>query len=93
MICAALLSDPGTKQDSAGEKKWGKARLGQTLLLVEVVSRIREVRLEKEKVGGSASSADVDRQGDSELLEIARFVTTLEARLGVLLEAKVNYFS
>jgi hypothetical protein len=48
MLCVALLSDIGLKDSGGGNKKWAKARLGQLVLLVELIGKFQKLRHEKE---------------------------------------------
>jgi hypothetical protein len=48
MLCVALLSDIGMMDAGSGNDKWAKARLGQLVLLVELVGKIQKLRHEKE---------------------------------------------
>ena len=54
MVAVALMSEPGGRKESAGESvqngevPWGVPRLGQTALMVEVISRIQEARRARE---------------------------------------------
>ena len=54
MVAVALMSEPGGRKESAGESAqngevpWGVPRLGQTALMVEVISRIQEARRVRE---------------------------------------------
>ena len=46
MLCVALLSDIGMIDTESGTDKWAKARLGQLVLLVELVGKIQKLRHE-----------------------------------------------
>ena len=48
MLCVALLSDIGMMDAGSGSDKWAKARLGQLVLLVELVGKIQKLRHERE---------------------------------------------
>jgi hypothetical protein len=53
MISVALMSDGGSsgkgKGVDRGQPQWGTARLGQSVLLVELISRIQNVRRLREE--------------------------------------------
>lgn len=51
MLCVALLSDIGNVEAGAMEGAWGTARLGQLVLLVELIGKIQSIRHEKETAG------------------------------------------
>ncbi|GBE83781.1 hypothetical protein SCP_0508370 [Sparassis crispa] len=75
MMAVALMSDATAmkvKQQVEGPA-WGKPRIGQSVLLLELIEHLRTVRQSKD-LGATAMSN--------------KFVTALEARLGLLLEAK-----
>jgi hypothetical protein len=55
MLCVALLSDIGMTDAGSGNNKWANARLGQLVLLVELIGKIQKLRHEKEN--SSAVSA------------------------------------
>jgi len=46
MLCVALLSDIGMVDTDSGPDKWAKARLGQLVLLVELIGKIQKLRHE-----------------------------------------------
>ena len=46
MMCVALLKDPSG--EVAGTGRWSVARLGQLLLLVELIGNVQNVRRAKE---------------------------------------------
>lgn len=52
MICIALLSDVGAEKETmtsmVGNTPWGVARLGQSVLLLELIGKIQAVRRIKE---------------------------------------------
>lgn len=49
MVSVALMSDPaGAKSPPAQNGAWGRARTGQSVLLVELVTAIRAARLAKD---------------------------------------------
>ncbi|KAG5646355.1 hypothetical protein DXG03_003678 [Asterophora parasitica] len=79
MMSVALMSDGGKKEPvSATGRSWTKARLGQNVVTLELIGCIQDARHEKEASSGS----------ESRLIETAKFVIALEARLAILLEAK-----
>ncbi|KAJ7741945.1 hypothetical protein DFH07DRAFT_980971 [Mycena maculata] len=81
MMSVALMSGAGaSKADAAAGAApvWGTARLGQSVLLVEVIGRIQAVRRTKD---GSSNP-------DSMYVDIVKFVLALETRLGLLLDVK-----
>ena len=47
MMCVALLNDPSGKVDETAGK-WGVARLGQLVLLVELIGNVQNARRVKE---------------------------------------------
>ncbi|KAH9946910.1 hypothetical protein B0H21DRAFT_857417 [Amylocystis lapponica] len=75
MISVALMSGPdGAKAKVAGEgPTWGKVRIGQSVLLVELIEYLRDVRQAKDLMVTAGA---------------VKFASALETRLGVLLEAK-----
>ncbi|KAF7316109.1 RRM domain-containing protein [Mycena indigotica] len=77
MIGVALVGGGGSKTKNpsgdTGKIAWGTARLGQSVLLVEVIGRIQAVR----------RAASLSQQ-----LDIIRFALALETRVGILLEVK-----
>ncbi|KDR79961.1 hypothetical protein GALMADRAFT_242128 [Galerina marginata CBS 339.88] len=79
MMCMALLGDAGSVSPGGMQGQWGVARLGQLVLLVELIGKIQKIRLEKE---ASASTSD------ARVAEVIRFVTQLEGRLWLMIEAK-----
>ncbi|KAL0959605.1 hypothetical protein HGRIS_011312 [Hohenbuehelia grisea] len=81
MIAVALMSDAGPGKGStvpAEEVTWGTARLGQSVLMFEVIGSIQSARRHKE---GSSHS-------DQGLIDAVKFALSLEARLFVGLESK-----
>jgi hypothetical protein len=102
MMSVALMSDT-TKANTSGKereghRRWGRARLGQEALIVELVMRIRKTRLEKEDGGGNGKEKVHDeknvkgeiKEKDRAFIETAKYISALEGRLGILLEAKVG---
>ncbi len=83
MIAVALVDavpSKGKEIERENTATWGKARLGQSVLLVELIGKLQAARHAKE-----ASSAP-----DSVFVDTFKFVASLEARLSMLLEAKVS---
>lgn len=58
MLSVALMSDPGSTHSSKGKMKegekppWGKLRLGQTMILLELIANLRNIREEHEAKHG-----------------------------------------
>ena len=50
MLCIAMLSDIGLADTSIANDKWAKSRLGQLVLLVELIGKIQKLRHEKENL-------------------------------------------
>lgn len=53
MMSVALMSDAGTKKETALEgenRSWSKARLGQSVVMLEVIGAIQAARHEREVV-------------------------------------------
>jgi len=48
MMCIALLSDIGMADTGTKDGKWGVARLGQLVLLVELIGKLQKLRHEKD---------------------------------------------
>jgi hypothetical protein len=101
-------SDPNSKRKGKGKARevaprWGMGRLGQVVLILEIMTRVRAVRLKREEEGKAEVClfAGLDRVvsdrwnqgGDDALIETVKFVTALEARLSILIEAKVRLAS
>ncbi|KAJ4490126.1 hypothetical protein J3R30DRAFT_3419267 [Lentinula aciculospora] len=88
MMSVAIMGDMGMKKeglDTAKEmlgapKSWGTARLGQSVLIVELIAQIQNMRRIRENSSSSAS--------DSAYIAIAKFVISLEQRLSILIETK-----
>ncbi|TDL25147.1 hypothetical protein BD410DRAFT_784972 [Rickenella mellea] len=84
MMSVALMSDPGAGIGKGKGKEgeapiMGKARLGQSILLLELTCRLRDLRLAKK------GTVSLPEQTHSALI---KFVTSLESRLAILLDAK-----
>ncbi|KAF8840555.1 hypothetical protein BDN67DRAFT_930122 [Paxillus ammoniavirescens] len=78
MLLVALMNDGGGSGPPVTSKILGKAKLGQTVILVELIACVKSL---------SSVSPAVPLSGDM-LSSAARFFNTLEMRLGVMLEAK-----
>lgn len=48
MVAVALLSDPGAKANNGTAPTWGIPRLGQSVILMEIISSLQTVRHRKE---------------------------------------------
>ncbi|KAJ3513514.1 hypothetical protein NLJ89_g2905 [Agrocybe chaxingu] len=81
MMCVALLGEAGSAPSGNMEGQWGNVRLGQLVLLVELIGKVQDVRHEKEGVGNSS---------DGKFIEVVRFVTALETRLWQTIDVKVG---
>ncbi|KAH8829295.1 hypothetical protein DL96DRAFT_1597550 [Flagelloscypha sp. PMI_526] len=81
MICVALTSDTKSAAtvDAAGVG-WARARLGQTVLLIEMISQVQGVRHAKERTNTSNDEAIFANQ--------SKFFASLDSKLGILLDAK-----
>ncbi|KIL62712.1 hypothetical protein M378DRAFT_80770 [Amanita muscaria Koide BX008] len=77
MLSIALINDIGKKTD-AMPGKVKPARLGQLVVLVELIGQIQATRHKKEELS----------QPDNTLLETNKVAIQLESRLGVLLDAR-----
>lgn len=75
MMVVALTNDVGDVQET--RMTWGRARLGQTALLVELIMVIRAL-----------TPAEAAMAPGNQVVSIVRFFNTLETRLGVMLEAR-----
>ncbi|KAF7360179.1 RRM domain-containing protein [Mycena venus] len=81
MMSVALMSSAGGSKSTAtsdGAPMWGAARLGQSVLLLEMIGRIQAIRRTKDR----SSNPDTAYVG------IVKFVLALETRLGLLLDVK-----
>lgn len=78
MMSVALLSGGKAGAGNDVVPVWGTARIGQSVLLVEMIGRIQAVRHAKD---GSSNS-------DSAYIDIVKFAFALETRLGLLLDVK-----
>ncbi|KAG1802270.1 uncharacterized protein HD556DRAFT_1263825 [Suillus plorans] len=78
MILVALMNEPTVISQSGSKRKWAQARLGQMIILVELIARVKAVpRISKDFSHPEASA-----------FTPTQFFSMLEARLGVLLEMK-----
>ncbi|KAF8965019.1 hypothetical protein BDZ97DRAFT_1813196 [Flammula alnicola] len=80
MMCLALLGSAGDSKSDGMPGQWGVVRLGQLVLLVELIGKIQLVRHEKE--------ASANGSADNKFVESLRFVAALEARLWLMIEVK-----
>ncbi|KAG6915507.1 hypothetical protein DXG01_011132 [Tephrocybe rancida] len=80
MVSVALMSDGGKKAPETDRKAWTKPRLGQAVIMLELIGSIQAARHEKE--------ASLQHAPDNTLADTVKFVAALEARLTILLEAK-----
>ncbi|KAJ7653453.1 hypothetical protein B0H17DRAFT_1214685 [Mycena rosella] len=78
MMSVALLNSSKTNAPANGEPVWGAARLGQSVLLGEIIGRIQAVLRTK----------DMSSAPDNVYVDILKFVIILEMRLGLLLDVK-----
>ncbi|RDB29723.1 hypothetical protein Hypma_014167 [Hypsizygus marmoreus] len=79
MISVALMSDVGGSMTTADSgRTWPKARLGQCVVMLELIGRIQAARNVKEALSNS----------DHTFVETVKFVVALESRIGILLDAK-----
>ncbi|KAG5636833.1 hypothetical protein H0H81_006660 [Sphagnurus paluster] len=78
MMSVALMSEGGKKASEADAKSWTKARLGQEVIMLELIGCVQTARHEKETLA----------KADAALVETIKFMMTLEARLTILLEAR-----
>ncbi|EPQ52074.1 hypothetical protein GLOTRDRAFT_80224 [Gloeophyllum trabeum ATCC 11539] len=78
MMSVALLSDPGGKSAVAAPKP--TSRLGQLVILLELISSIRHASHNRDQISSI----------DPSYSTLPKFIFGLDAQLGVLLEAKVN---
>ncbi|KAI6168435.1 hypothetical protein EDD17DRAFT_1869180 [Pisolithus thermaeus] len=75
MMVVALMNEVGDVQETG--TTWGRARLGQTALLVELIMVIRAL-----------TPADAAIATGNQVVPTLRFFSTLETRLSVMLEAR-----
>ncbi|KAF8583270.1 hypothetical protein K439DRAFT_1349020 [Ramaria rubella] len=84
MVSVALMSDIGSAVGKGKAKEghlvpWAKLRIGQSLIMLELIRCVKALTNEKK---------DPTSAPDSSQAQAYRFVTGLEARLSILLEAK-----
>ncbi|KAG7448488.1 uncharacterized protein BT62DRAFT_929572 [Guyanagaster necrorhizus] len=87
MISVAVMSDIGGGGDANGKGKakegaWGNARLGQSVLLVELIGKVQGIRREKENTSIPEAA----------LVDMIKFAIELEARLTLMLQTKERTF-
>jgi hypothetical protein len=105
MLSVALVRDP-IGPTSAKGGRWGKWRLGQVVLLLEVVSKVQTARIAKE-AGGEVCpflydvmhdnfngflGSQMDRDAERDWMDTVKCIIELEGRLGILLDDKVRAF-
>ncbi|KAG2341629.1 hypothetical protein BDR05DRAFT_935988 [Suillus weaverae] len=78
MILVALMNEPTVVLQSGSKRKWAHARLGQMIILVELIACAKAV---------PRISKDFSHLDDSAVAP-TQFFSMLEARLGMLLEVK-----
>jgi len=108
MMCIALMSDPGVVSSSQGKgkqrageaRKWGKARLGQSVLFLELIALARKLNKDRKDDNSVSFSFfglcyrvhdGVFQTPAPMLLQAINFFVALEIRVAVLLEAKVIF--
>jgi hypothetical protein len=99
MVAVALMSNgPTSKHTSQTSLEWTQVRLGQLVLFVEVIHQIQTLRRVKEEflvslVLNHALSwfDEKQQQAENTLTTAIRFAASLEARIGVFLEAQVLF--
>ncbi|KAJ3746695.1 hypothetical protein DFH05DRAFT_1395192 [Lentinula detonsa] len=88
MMSIAIMGDMNMKktdsrtamENSGDAKPQGIARLGQSVLVVELIAQVQGMRRIRENSTGSAS--------DNAFVAMAKFAISLEQRLGILIETK-----
>ncbi|TFY56273.1 hypothetical protein EVJ58_g7743, partial [Rhodofomes roseus] len=91
MVSVALMSDPaGAKSPPVQGAKWGRARTGQSVLLVELITALRAARHSQDlrTVRDHFSPLGDAFMWRAQVSTATRFVTAVEARLGALIQAK-----
>ncbi|KIJ62176.1 hypothetical protein HYDPIDRAFT_95143 [Hydnomerulius pinastri MD-312] len=78
MVLVALMNDIGGSNQAPSHKPWGKARLGQTTILVELIGYLKSLPPFDPAVPHASSNVS----------SAARFFSTFETQLGVMLEAR-----
>ncbi|EJD06540.1 uncharacterized protein FOMMEDRAFT_165313 [Fomitiporia mediterranea MF3/22] len=89
MVSVALMSDPGSgavpgkgKAKEGRPPTWGKARLGQSVVLLELIGKLRIIREDHSKIQDAGMVSGVP------IAKVLKFVSTLESRLSILIDAK-----
>lgn len=104
MMAVAIMSDPSRSFGKGKEREgtlpvWGEARVGQSIILLEVISRIRRARLAKKETTAVrfffltlyiVLMFNMVSKVDQSHAALIKFVTGLETRLAILFEAKVR---
>lgn len=102
MMSVALMSGAGENEFfrfTEDGLPWSQARLGQSVLLVELIGHIQAIRRAHEakplvceifKFASSPTNYRLSKAFTNSIGETIRFVTSLETRIGILLDAKVN---
>ncbi|KAJ3934148.1 MAG: hypothetical protein NXY57DRAFT_995571 [Lentinula lateritia] len=88
MMSIATMGDMGMKSPGSGitqgipgaVEPWGTARLGQSVLIVELIAQVQSMRRVRENSTNSAS--------DTAFIAMAKFAISLEQRLSILIETK-----
>lgn len=107
MVAVALMSDRGKKDSETQHKTWTKTRIGQAVVMLELIAFLQNARHEKETSSVSFlfacikhscnptdSRRDVFSQcPDSSWAETCKFIAALEPRLAILVEARVSLFN
>ncbi|KAI5116269.1 hypothetical protein M0805_007718 [Coniferiporia weirii] len=89
MVSVALMSNPagrgGIGRDKEKEEQlpaWAKPRLGQTIVLLELMGKLRTLRTDH------AAKQDAGLTSSLSIAKVVKFASTLEARLVILIDAK-----
>ena len=103
MMSVAIMMDPvGSRSASQsmndiGAPAQGTARYGQMVIMVELIQHLRLVRQLKDPAAVSQTNAiSYEPYRDTccgQLAATTKFVVSLEARLGMMIEAKVRVLS
>ncbi|KAH8118013.1 hypothetical protein DFH11DRAFT_1541265 [Phellopilus nigrolimitatus] len=89
MVSVALMSDPAVgggfakgKAKEGQSPAWGKSRLGQTVVFLELIGKLRSIRVDHyaKQDAGMATNVSVTKA--------IKFAGVLETRLSILLDAK-----
>ena len=100
MVCFALLGDASVSSEVGMSGQWGVARLGQLVLLVELIGKIQGVRHDKETAANVSSFYSLIcwevpklryflQPSDVRFVNILRYITTLETQLWLVIEWRV----